>query len=62
MDDRRLLTVTEAATMLGLGRSKIFALIAEGRLRSVRIDHSRRITRQALDEFIASLEQEALNA
>ena len=44
-----------AAAELGIGRSKVFELMASGALPSVRIGRSRRITRQALEDFVAAL-------
>jgi excisionase family DNA binding protein len=57
--ERKLLTVVEAARVLGLGRTKVYQLIHSGRLRSVKIDGCRRIPVSALDEYIASLSGEA---
>ena len=47
------LRIAEAATVLGLGKSKVYELIASGRLRSVKIDGARRIPSAAIDEFMA---------
>lgn len=57
--DRLLLTAREAADVLGLGRSKVYELMAQGRLRSVRVDGSRRIPREALEDFVRALMDEA---
>lgn len=46
--DKLLLAPEEAAELLGIGRTKIFQLIATGELRSVRIDRCRRVTPEAL--------------
>ncbi|WP_055483088.1 helix-turn-helix domain-containing protein [Sphaerimonospora mesophila] len=48
----------EAAKLLGIGRTKVYALMRCGALRSVRIDGLRRIPAAALTEFVARLEQE----
>lgn len=53
--DKLLMTAKEAADALGIGRSKVYELIAEGQLRSVRIGASRRIPVPALQEFVADL-------
>ncbi len=45
----------EAAAVLGIGRSKVFELMASGELTSVQIGRSRRITQEALAEFVARL-------
>jgi excisionase family DNA binding protein len=57
--DKLLLTPEEAAEVLGIGRTKVYALIADGDLLSVRIGNSRRVPRDAVDEFIVRLEDEA---
>lgn len=51
----RLLTVPQGAKRLGISESKVWQLMAAGRLRSVKIDNSRRIPDDAVDEFIAGL-------
>ena len=50
-----LLTVREAADMLGIGRSKTYELINRGALRSVQIDGCRRVPAQALEEYVSEL-------
>ncbi len=52
-----LLTPEEAAARLGIGRTKVFGLIANGRLRSVSIGRSRRVPTAALEAFVAQLLQ-----
>ena len=52
---RLLLTVPEAAQALAISRSKLYQLLADGVVASVRIDGSRRIPLEALDSYIASL-------
>ena len=58
MCDRLLLTVVEAAQQLGLKRSKAYQLIQSGRLRSVKIDASRRVLATDLEDFVAGLPAE----
>jgi excisionase family DNA binding protein len=53
--EKLLLTPEEAAERLSVGRSRIFELIASGRLRSVRLGASRRIPTTALVEFVDEL-------
>jgi excisionase family DNA binding protein len=50
-----LLTPTEAARALGIGRSKLYELLQAGDLESVRIGACRRIPTQALDDLVARL-------
>ena len=49
----------EAAYMLGIGRTRVFALIKSGRLRSVKLGGARFITADALRAFVRDLEQES---
>jgi len=49
----QLLTVIDAAEQLRISRSKVYELIADGELRSVRIGHSRRIAMSDLADFVA---------
>jgi excisionase family DNA binding protein len=48
----------EAAQRLGIGRTKVYELMAAGRLRSVKIGASRRVSATALAEFVAALDQQ----
>lgn len=52
---RMLFTVDETAEALGISRSKVYALIAEGRLSAVAIGKSRRVSAEAIEAFITSL-------
>jgi excisionase family DNA binding protein len=49
----RLLSVDEAAAMLGIGRSRLYAELQAGRCRSVKIGRRRLIPVAAIVEFIA---------
>lgn len=57
--ERLLYSVREAAELLSIGRVKLYELIAAGRIESVRLDGSRRIPREALEEFIDRLRAES---
>jgi excisionase family DNA binding protein len=48
-----LLKAGEVAKLLGLGRSKVFAMLAVGTLPVIRIGRSVRVPRAALDDWIA---------
>jgi excisionase family DNA binding protein len=50
--DPLLLKAPEVAKLLGLGRSKVFAMVAAGELPVIRIGRSVRIPRQALERWI----------
>ena len=49
----------DAAQVLGIGRTRIFALIKSGRLRSVKLGGARFITAEALRAFVRDLEEES---
>ena len=51
-----LLTPEDAADLLSIGRSKLYELIGDGRLASVRIDASRRVPMSALVAFVEGLQ------
>ncbi|HWC36436.1 MAG TPA: helix-turn-helix domain-containing protein [Mycobacteriales bacterium] len=50
-----LLSPTEAARALGIGRSKLYELLAEGVVPSITIGTCRRIVASDLDAYIESL-------
>jgi excisionase family DNA binding protein len=51
-----LLRPVEAAQRLGIGRTKVYELMASGQLRSVKIGAARRVSATALAEFVADLD------
>lgn len=53
--DKLLLTPTEAATALGIGRSKVYELMQTGQLQSVHIGACRRVPADALTAFLEQL-------
>lgn len=55
---RLLLRPAEAAQMLGIGRSKLFELLASGAVESVCIGHCRRIPLDALETYLQNLRAE----
>jgi excisionase family DNA binding protein len=52
---RLLLTVPDADAALSISRSKLYELLTAGLVRSVRIDGSRRVPLQALENYVESL-------
>ncbi len=54
-----LLKAGEVARLLGLGRSKVFAMLAVGELPVMRIGRSVRVPRAALEHWIAEHTQHA---
>ncbi len=55
--DKLLLTPTEAAHALGIGRSKLYQLLQTGQLGSVRIGSCRRVPAEALHSFLLTLRE-----
>ena len=53
--DRLLLTPEEAATVLRLSRTTVYALIRSGELRSVHIGRSCRISQAELERYVRQL-------
>ena len=53
--DPTLLTVRQAAQVLGIGRSTLYELIATGALETVAIGRARRVPREALVAFVTAL-------
>jgi excisionase family DNA binding protein len=53
--DKLLLTPTEAATALGIGRSKVYELMQTGQLQSVHIGACRRVPADAIHSFLRQL-------
>jgi len=53
--NKLLVTPDEAAELLSIGRSKLYELLAEGAVESVRVGTCRRIPVQALKDFVSSL-------
>tara|TARA_B100000686_G_scaffold298695_1_gene331918 strand:+ start:87 stop:320 length:234 start_codon:yes stop_codon:yes gene_type:complete len=51
----RLLKVDEVAEIIGLGRTKVYDLVATGQMPSVKIDSARRIPLTALEDFVSGL-------
>lgn len=49
----------EAARVLGMGRTSVFALLKSGRLHSVKLGAARYISAEALQTFVRELEQQA---
>ena len=56
--NKLLLTTTEAAERLGIGRSTLYDLIRSNRLRTVKIGKRRLVPVDALVETIRAFEQE----
>lgn len=55
MTERLLLRPEEAADVLGIGRSKLYVLLADGAIESVHIGTCRRIPLEALHGYVDRL-------
>jgi excisionase family DNA binding protein len=55
LDEKRLLTVAEAAQRLGIGRSHAYIFVLRGQLESVKIGRSRRVPADAIEDFVRKL-------
>ena len=53
LDGRRAVSVDRAALLIGVGRSLAWALVKDGKLRSVRAGHRVLVPLTAIDEFLA---------
>lgn len=53
--DRKLFTVPEAAKLVGLSRSKLYSMVRDGSLRSVRFGKAWRIPQAALAELLQKI-------
>lgn len=50
-----LLTPEQAAAQLGVGRTRMFALMSEGEVESVKVGRSRRVPCDALRQYVDRL-------
>ena len=57
--NKLLLTASEAAEVLGIGRTKVYELLRVGAIESVRVGGSRRIPAEALHAYVEWLRAEA---
>lgn len=58
MSDKMLITVTEAALRLGVGRSFLYNLVLRGEIASIKLGRARRIPVAALEDFVEQRTQE----
>ena len=56
---RKLLTVAEAAIILGISRAHLYGVVMRGEIPSVKIGKSRRLAVAVIDEWIARQHEEA---
>lgn len=53
-----LLDVHEVAELLGIGRSHLYGYIVRGELRSISLGRRRKITRDAISDFLQRQEEQ----
>ncbi len=56
MDEALLLTISEAAKRLSIGRSHAYAYVMRGDLPSIKLGRSRRVSVEAVSAFIQRLQ------
>lgn len=56
------LSISDAATYLGIGRSSMYALLNEGAVRSVHVRGRHIVIRESLDTYLRSLEAASVEA
>jgi excisionase family DNA binding protein len=61
-DEKLLFSPEHAADKLEIGRTRMYALLKSGELRSVKIGRSRRVTAGALQDYVNRLEGKAPSA
>lgn len=54
-DERLLLSVVEAARRLGIGRTLMYELLADGQIQSVHVGRLHKVPARALDAYVARL-------
>jgi len=60
--ERLLLRPQEAAELMGIGRSKVYELLSDGTLPSVRVGHSVRVPLEGLRQWVEERAQEGVVA
>ena len=55
--DRRLMTISGAARLLGVGRNTVYRLIKAGRLETVRLNGVSRVPMRSIDAMVDGMEQ-----
>lgn len=60
-DDLDVLTPTQLAEYLSLGRDKVYAMLAAGQLPAVKLGRTYRIPRRALEEWLQRQAAESLS-
>ncbi len=61
-DDLDVLTPAQLAEYLSLGRDKVYAMLAAGRIPAVKLGRTYRIPRRALEEWLERRAAESLSS
>lgn len=51
-----LYTVLEAKEMMGIGRNRLYDLIKENKIKSIKVGTHIKITKESIDDFMSRLE------
>ena len=54
--DKMLYTVLEAKEMMGIGRNRLYDLIKENKIKSIKVGTHIKITKESIDDFMSRLE------
>lgn len=57
--EAKLLSISDTAKVLGVGRSKLYALIKEGRLETVTVGRRRLVVAASIERFVERLQAAA---
>lgn len=52
-----LYTVLEAKEMLGIGRNRLYGLVKENKIKTVKVGTHIKITKESIDDFMSRLER-----
>lgn len=58
MTERLLHPITEAAEIIGFGRTKLYELVSAGKIESVTVGRRRLVPHAALEEYVEQLRAE----
>ena len=54
--DKMLYTVLEAKELMGIGRNRLYDLIKENKIKSIKVGTHIKITKESIDDFMGRLE------
>jgi excisionase family DNA binding protein len=57
LNDRIAVSIDRAADILDIGRSSIYALLRDGKLKSIRFGSAHRVTMKSIRDLVAAAEQ-----